>query len=708
MTIIGVETISRNPAVAGDGLMLPASTAVAAPYASEGPLIAGTSKTPNIIDTVNLKTFKIEEYNRSFHAGTRLRVTAVGYSDVWLEGIVTAWDGELVSIDGDLASGVGTYSDWQVNVAGERGAIGPAGPQGATGPAGGPAGPQGPAGVPGSVWRNGNGPPLDSLGNNGDYYLNDLTDNVYLRASSVYTIVANIGGAPGATGAPGPTGPTGPQGLIQEAPIDGAYYSRRNGAWAPPPGGGNVSNSGTPNANELAQWATSSTIKGLPIDTFRTSANFFASTTFRNSSGGDGLNLNGAAGQGQIVAAGASADIGLVFTSKGNSSITFYNANFARFCASFNSAPGSNTFPTFTGNAGFSQITNNPAGNPIVFGSDAQFTTGSTAVTQAASDNTTKIATTAFTQAAIAAAPSGGVTPPQGRLTLQTATPVMTTVQVSKTTMFYTPYVGNLVPLYDGTKFTMTSIGAEISSVTTDTTKNPAAVGALQVLDYFVWNDAGTIRLSHGPAWTNDTTRSAGTALVRVNGIYLNNAAITNGPAAQRGTYVGTARSDIASQFDWFLGTKAANGSPGYFSVWNCYNRVTVSSIVSDTTDSWTYTTAIWRPANGSLDMNVSYVSGLAEDAFSAVYNAIAVGSVGQIASSGIGYDSTTTFSGTTAHNQGSLALTIPAMFTTLSLGFHFMQAIEYSTAAGTTTWYGDGGGFAAFMQSGLKFEGRM
>jgi hypothetical protein len=81
---------------------------------------------------------------------------------------------------------------------------------------------------------------------------------------------------------------------------------------------------------------------------------------------------------------------------------------------------------------------------------------------------------------------------------------------------------------------------------------------------------------------------------------------------------------------------------------------------------------------------------------------------VGQIASSGIGYDSTTTFSGTTAHNQGSLALTIPAMFTTLSLGFHFMQAIEYSTAAGTTTWYGDGGGFAAFMQSGLKFEGRM
>ena len=31
-------------------------------------------------------------------------------------------------------------------------------------------------------------------------------------------------------------------------------------------------------------------------------------------------------------------------------------------------------------------------------------------------------------------------------------------------------------------------------------------------------------RSTHGPAWTNDTTRSAGTALVMINGIWLNNA----------------------------------------------------------------------------------------------------------------------------------------------------------------------------------------
>jgi hypothetical protein len=237
MTIVNVQTISRNPAVAGDSLMLPAATAEAAPYAAAGPQIAGTSLSTNSIDTVTIKNYTLEEFGRSFLPGVRVRASAVGHPGVYLEGIVTAWDGQVLSLDGDLSSGVGTYSDWTINVAGEPGSQGPVGPVGPIGPSGGPVGPQGPPGTPGAVWRNGNGVPLNSLGNNGDYYLDDLTDNVYLRASSAYSIVANIGGAIGATGAPGPQGPTGPQGIIAEAPVDGGFYSRRNAAWAAPPGG---------------------------------------------------------------------------------------------------------------------------------------------------------------------------------------------------------------------------------------------------------------------------------------------------------------------------------------------------------------------------------------------------------------------------------------------------------------------------------------
>ena len=109
---------------------------------------------------------------------------------------------------------------------------------------------------------------------------------------------------------------------------------------------------------------------------------------------------------------------------------------------------------------------------------------------------------------------------------------------------------------------------AERSVATTDTTKNPAAIGISKVNDWFLWNDAGTMRLSHGPDWTNDTTRSAGTALVMVDGIWLNNAAITNACAASRGTYVGTTRSDANSKLIWNFNDAATEARQIIYNVW--------------------------------------------------------------------------------------------------------------------------------------------
>jgi hypothetical protein len=132
---------------------------------------------------------------------------------------------------------------------------------------------------------------------------------------------------------------------------------------------GNVSNSGTPNANDVAQWVTSTTIKGVPLDTWRTAANFFGTTTVRNNTGGDGLNFAGSAGQGLISAQGNTADIGLLISSKGNAAITFYAANFGRVAAQFQTAAGSNTFLQVIGNVGFSTLVNNPAANPLYISS---------------------------------------------------------------------------------------------------------------------------------------------------------------------------------------------------------------------------------------------------------------------------------------------------------------------------------------------------
>jgi hypothetical protein len=77
----------------------------------------------------------------------------------------------------------------------------------------GPKGDQGDPGAPGSVWRDGSGAPADSLGVDGDYYLDDATGAVYLKASGAYSQVADITGAQGDQGPAGADGATGPAGV---------------------------------------------------------------------------------------------------------------------------------------------------------------------------------------------------------------------------------------------------------------------------------------------------------------------------------------------------------------------------------------------------------------------------------------------------------------------------------------------------------------
>lgn len=84
-------------------------------------------------------------------------------------------------------------------VHGVQGSIGPAGPTGPSGPVGatGPTGATGTAGPSGGVWRSGNGVPANTLGADGDYYLNSATGQVYKKAGGAYAFVVNIMGPAG-------------------------------------------------------------------------------------------------------------------------------------------------------------------------------------------------------------------------------------------------------------------------------------------------------------------------------------------------------------------------------------------------------------------------------------------------------------------------------------------------------------------------------
>lgn len=287
---------------------------------------------------------------------------------------------------------------------------------------------------------------------------------------------------------------------------------------------------------------------------------------------------------------------------------------------------------------------------------------------------------------------------PGGRLTLATVTPVMQSSVTGATTVYYTPYKGRVVPIYNGTVFVNTDIGGELSQATTDATKSPAAVGASSVYDIFVWNDAGTIRATRGVAWTNPTTRAA--ALTLLNGILVNNVAITNGPAQYLGTYVGTIASNASSTIDWILGTAASGGGAAHLMVWNYYNRVNTITRVTDNQTAYSYTTATVREAGGSTTNVINYISGMAEDAPQGNYQQTmtVVSTVGGTAFGliGIGDDVTNSFEtipGRVHNNSTVNGLTAGANVTYQKgfgepmLGVHYFAALEESDGTNATTF---------------------
>jgi len=89
----------------------------------------------------------------------------------------------------------------------------------------------------------------------------------------------------------------------------------------------------------------------------------------------------------------------------------------------------------------------------------------------------------------------------EGRLTLTTGVPVATADVSAAGTSYFSPYKGDKVTLYDGTKW-RTYTFAELSQAAADATKSPAAVVAEAGYDKFVWDDAGTLRCTRGPAWS--------------------------------------------------------------------------------------------------------------------------------------------------------------------------------------------------------------
>jgi hypothetical protein len=290
---------------------------------------------------------------------------------------------------------------------------------------------------------------------------------------------------------------------------------------------------------------------------------------------------------------------------------------------------------------------------------------------------------------------------PQGRLTLASGTPVMTTSVPGATAVIYTVYAGNLMPIYDGISSMVPTAFTEVSQATTDTTKSPAAVAPNSIYDIFCWVDpvGPTNRCTRGFAWPNGTSRNGVTALTRVNGILVNSASITNGPAALLGTYVGTIASNGSSTIDYIFGSAASGGSPASLGVWNAYNRVLTQTSINDTGTTYSYGSTAIRLQRASSGMEISFVRGLNEDAIQVTYGTVAAPGTSAQVFLGIGLDTTSSFTSQTATSNilNSSVSTSTSYSTLPGIGLHSVAALEQA-ATGTITFFPANGNVFSFV----------
>ena len=175
-------------------------------------------------------------------------------------------------------------------------------------------------------------------------------------------------------------------------------------------------------------------------------------------------------------------------------------------------------------------------------------TTAAAALANLGAASTSDVTALATQISTFTAALQNLVSAPQGRLTLTSLTPVLATGVTAGTAVYYTPYIGNLCPIYDGSQFNP-KVFAELTLTLT------ASYVLNSHYDCFIINDAGTIRIVTGPAWTTITagagargTGAGTTELTRLNGLLVNanamatarNGATTYSVAANQGTYVGS------------------------------------------------------------------------------------------------------------------------------------------------------------------------
>jgi hypothetical protein len=292
---------------------------------------------------------------------------------------------------------------------------------------------------------------------------------------------------------------------------------------------------------------------------------------------------------------------------------------------------------------------------------------------------------------------------PQGRLTLQSNTPVMTSDVTGATTIYYTPYVGTYIPLYNGTSWVNTQFSQLTLTLYSNNMPGPA------LYDVYVFLNSGTPTIGVGIyGWSSLTARSGvdlpsqtlspvladnneSDNLLNGSTVYTR----TVSPVIAWATYVGTIYvSATGTTSVQFKPSAAAGGSNNVIGIWNAYNRVPISSLESDSTTGFTYSGTTWEPLDDNVHNRVTYLDGLGLSPVSGQVTTIAYNTNnGNGTAIGIDEDSTSntplvraSYQSANASGIGASNFAAEENFTP-AIGFHYLQAMQQSPNGTTSTF---------------------
>ena len=214
----------------------------------------------------------------------------------------------------------------------------------------------------------------------------------------------------------------------------------------------------------------------------------------------------------------------------------------------------------------------------------------------------------------------------QGRLTLTSNTPVLSSNVTGATILYYTPYTGSQISIWDGSQWvlkTFTQLSLSLSGLTANT-----------LYDVFIYDSNGTLTLE-SVAWSSSGagTSTRASALTYLNGVRVK--------SSDNRKYLGSFLcNSTGGQVDFITGVEGTPASNGFF---NEFNKENLLLTIIDNTNH-TYATNTWRIWRNNANNTINVVC---PNSAINIYYKVSVGDKGSAVPfiNNVGYEFLQTFS---------------------------------------------------------------